>query len=96
MKGFGLWLLASIFVMGAEIFADMPMGAAQPAASPQVIKGDLLSIKGEVYVVRDVFGRLVRLRVNKETKRERLVVPGEKVEVEMMPDGRALSIKPAK
>jgi hypothetical protein len=49
-----------------------------------------------VYVVRDVFGRLVRLRVNKETKRERLVVPGEKVEVEMMPDGRALSIKPAK
>lgn len=96
MKGFGLWLLATIFVMGAEISAGVPMVAAQPAASPQVIKGDLLSIKGEVYVVRDVFGRLVRLRVNKETKRERLVVPGEKVEVEMMPDGRALSIKPTK
>jgi hypothetical protein len=89
-------VLVSIFVTGAEISADMPMAVAQPAASPQVIKGDLLSIKGEVYVVRDIFGRLVRLRVNKDTKRERLVVPGEKVEVEMMPDGRALSIKPAK
>lgn len=94
MKGLGRWLLALIFVIDARISPGMPMAAAQPAASPQVIKGELLSIKGEVYLVRDVFGRLVRLRVNKDTKRERLVVPGEKVEVEMMPDGRALSIKP--
>ncbi len=95
MKGLGWWLPTLIFVMGTRICVGMPLAAAQPAVSPQVIKGELLSIKGEVYLIRDVFGRLIRLRVNKDTKRERLVVPGEKVEVEMMPDGRALSIKPA-
>ena len=69
--------------------------AAQQDAAPQTVKGNLLTIKGEVYVIRDQFGRLVRLRINEDTKKERLVVPGELIEVQMWPDGRAVSIKSA-
>lgn len=73
---------------------------AQPQieTSLQTIKGDLLSIKGDVYVVRDVFGRLVYLHVDKNTKRERMVVPGERIEadVDVMTGERVVALRPAK
>lgn len=72
----------------------VPFCAAQPAIPPMTVRGDLLSIKGDTYVVRDISGLLRHLRVDKETKKERLIVPGEKIEVQVSSDGRALSIKP--
>jgi hypothetical protein len=52
---------------------------AQVELSSQTIRGDLLSIKGAMYVIKDIFGRLMYLHVDKNTKRERMLVPGESV-----------------
>lgn len=73
----------------------VPFCAAQPAIPPMTVRGDLLAIKGDTYVVRDISGVLRHLRVDKDTKKDRLIVPGERIEVQMTFDGRALSIKPA-
>lgn len=95
MKEFIHVLIAAILTVGCM----MPIVVTDPAfaqAVPpsQTLKGQLLTIKGEVYVLRDATGRFVRVRVDKNTKRERPLVPGEKIEAQMSPDGRALSIKP--
>ena len=50
----------------------------------QTIKGDLLSITGDRYVVKDFSGRLVYLQVDKNTKRERMLVPGERIEADVI------------
>ena len=68
--------------------------AAQPAISPLTIRGDLLTIKGDAYVVRDSSGVLKHLGVDKDTKKVRLIVPGERIAVQVSSDGRAISIKP--
>lgn len=64
-------LLLSLSILDSGAFAQVEM-------SPQTMKGDLLSIKGDVYVIKDISGRLVYFHVDKNTKRERLLVPGEK------------------
>jgi hypothetical protein len=69
---------------------------AQLDTSSQTIKGDLLSIKGDVYLVKDISGRLVYLHVDKNTKRERLLVPGEKIEADVIPGERVIALRPAK
>lgn len=72
----------------------------QQQAPPQTVKAQLFKIEGHgqsaVYTLRDAMGRFHRLRVDAQTKRDRPLVPGEWVEVQMSPDGRALSIQPAK
>ena len=73
----------------------VPAPWAQPEIVSQTIKGDLLTIKGDIYVVKDIFGRLVFLRIDKNTKRERLLVPGEKIEAEVIPGVRVVALKPA-
>jgi hypothetical protein len=64
--------------------------------SPLTIKGDLLSIKGDVWVIKDIFGRLVYLHVDKNTKRERVLVPGEKIEADVTIGERVVAVRPAK
>lgn len=49
-----------------------------------------------IYVLRDTMGRFHRLRVDAQTKRDRPLVPGEWVDVQVAPDGRAVSVLPAK
>lgn len=68
---------------------------AQPVAASRIIQGNLLAIKGDTYVVKDIFGRFVRIRVDKKTSMERLVLLGMRIEAKVLPDGTALSIKPA-
>jgi len=69
---------------------------AQVETSPLTIKGDLLSIKGDVWVIKDIFGRLVYLHVDKNTKRERLLVPGERIEADVIIGERVVALRPAK
>jgi hypothetical protein len=58
----------------------LPFCAAQPAIPPLTVRGDLLTIKGDnTYVVRDISGVLRRPKVDKDTKKERLIVPGERI-----------------
>jgi hypothetical protein len=74
----------------------VPGTMAQLETSPQTIKGDLLSIKGDVYVVKDMSGRLVLLHVDKNTKRERLLVPGEKIEADVVLGERVVALRVSK
>jgi len=87
-------LMTLVITVMLSLGSVVPFCAAQPAIPPMTVRGDLLSIKGDTYVVRDISGLLRHLRVDKETKKERLIVPGEKIEVQVSSDGRALSIKP--
>ena len=74
----------------------VPSAMAQGETSLQTIKGDLLSIKGDVYVIKDIFGRLVYLYVDKNTKRERMLVPGERIEADVIMGERVVTLRPAK
>ena len=74
----------------------VPSAMADIETSPLTIKGDLLSIKGNVWVIKDIFGRLVYLHVDNNTKRERLLVPGEKIEADVIIGERVVALRPAK
>jgi hypothetical protein len=74
----------------------VPSARAQGVMSTQTIRGDLLSIKGDVYVIKDIFGRFVYLYVDKDTTRERMVVPGERIEADVIIGERVLALRPAK
>jgi hypothetical protein len=74
----------------------VPSAMSQVEMSYQTIKGDLLSIKGDVYLVKDISGRLVYLHVDKNTKRERVVVPGERIEADVIIGERVVALRPAK
>lgn len=71
-----------------------PGYAQEPGSGTTTIKGVLTSIKGDVDLMQDLAGRFVQFRVGKNTQRERVVIPGERIEVQLSPDRRALSIKP--
>ena len=73
-----------------------PGAMADVLTSPLTIKGDLLSIKGDVWVIKDIFGRLVYLHVDKTTKRERVLLPGEKIEADVISGERVVALRPAK
>lgn len=71
--------------------------AAEPMTAPgsQIVKGDLLKIEGEFYVVKEASGKEVRLHVDKSSKLEGAFKAGDKIEAQASPQGHALSIKPA-
>jgi hypothetical protein len=69
--------------------------SSQTMMSSQTIKGDLLFIKGDVYVVKDISGRFVYLRVDKNTKQARMLVPGERIEADVIPGERVITLRPA-
>jgi hypothetical protein len=85
-------LAALLFVLSLVV----PSAMADIETSPLTIKGDLLSIKGDVWVIKDIFGRLVYLHVDKNTKRERVLVPGEKIEADVIIGERVVALRPAK
>ena len=87
-------MLATIIItVLLTLRALIPFCAAQPAIPSFTVKGDPLTIKGDTYVVRDISGVLRHLGVDKDTKKENLIAPGEKIEVQVSPGDRAHSIK---
>ncbi|MGH7250789.1 MAG: hypothetical protein ACREIK_02945 [Nitrospiraceae bacterium] len=88
-------LLVIVAAVLFSVVTATPNVVAQAVPASQIIKGDLLAIKGDTYVVKDLFGRFVRIRIDKNTKMEPLVLLGMKIEAKVLPDGTALSIKPA-
>lgn len=90
-------LIGGVVVLLCCLIFVMSGALAQIETSLQTIKGDLLSIKGDVYLIKDVFGRLVYLHVDKNTKRERVLVPGERIEADVVMTGeRVVALRPAK
>jgi len=89
-------VISCMIVLLFSLSLVVPSAMAQLDTSSQTIKGDLLSIKGDVYLVKDISGRFVYLRVDKNTKRERLLVPGEKIEADVIPGERVIALRPGK
>jgi hypothetical protein len=89
-------VISCMIVLLCSLSLIVPSAMAQVETSPLTIKGDLLSIKGDVWVIKDIFGRLVYLHVDKNTKRERLLVPGEKIEADVIIGERVVALRPAK
>ena len=89
-------VLSCLIVLLFGLSLVVPSAMADVETSPLTIKGDLLSIKGDVWVIKDVFGRLVYLHVDKNTKRERLLVPGERIEADVMIGERVVALRPAR
>ena len=96
-KLLGLLGFAAILGMTSLTYAAEPMAASGEMAAPgaQAIKGDLLKIDGEFYVVKDASGKEVRLHVDKTSKLEGTLKAGDKIEAQASEKGHALSIKPA-
>jgi signal peptidase I len=95
----GLLAFAAILTVGMAplTFAAEPMAAPGEMAAPhsQAIKGDLLRIDGEFYVVKEPSGKEVRLHVDGTSKLQGTFKAGDKIEAQASDKGHALSIKPA-
>jgi len=52
--------------------------------------------KGDVYVIKDISGSVMYLHVDKTTQRERFLVPGQKIEADVIPDVRVVALRPTK
>ena len=89
-------VISYMIVLLFSLSLVVPIAMAQVEMSSQTIKGDLLSIKGDLYVIKDISGRLVYLHVDKNTKRERMLVPGERIEADVIIGGRVVALRPAK
>ena len=64
--------------------------------STQTIKGDLLKIDGDFYVVKDLAGKEVRLHVDKTSQLDGAFKAGDKIEAEATDKAHAASIKHVK
>ena len=89
-------VISCMIVLLFSISLVVHSAMSQVEMSSQTIKGDLLSIKGDVYLVKDISGRLVYLHVDKNTKHERVVVPGERIEADVIIGERVVALRPAK
>ena len=89
-------VMSCMIVLLCSLSLIVPSAMAQVETSPLTIKGDLLSIKGDVWVIKDIFGRLVYLHVDKTTQRERFLVLGQKIEADVIPDVRVVALRPTK
>jgi hypothetical protein len=87
-------LIGCLIALLCSLLIVMPGALAQPEMTPQTtIRGDLLSIKGDEYLIKDIFGRLVYLRVDKNTTRKRMLVPGEKIEADVILGQRVVALR---
>ena len=87
----GLFVIAMILSVG---MATLSCAAADMAApGSQTVKGDLLKVEGEFYVVKDMAGKEVRLHVDKTTMLDGAIKVGDKVEAQTTEKDHALSIK---
>jgi len=67
-EALGLFMFAMI--LGAGMASLSSAAGDMGAPGPQMVKGDLLKIEGESYVVKDMTGKEIRLHVDKTTELE--------------------------
>ena len=75
--------------------SSFSFAADMAAPSTQTVKGDLLKIDGEFYVVKDAAGKEVRLHVDKTSQLDGTFKAGDKIEAQATDKGHASSIKQA-
>ena len=90
-KLIGPFMLALILGIG---MAALSFAAGDMAASDsQTIKGDLLKIDGEFYVVKDMTGKEIRLHVDKTSPLDGTFKTGDKIEAQATDKAHASSMK---
>ena len=87
----GLFVFALVLSVGMVPLSYAADVTESP--TPMMVKGDLLKIDGEFYVVKEMAGKEVRLHVDKTTKLEGIFKAGDKVEATATEKDHALSIK---
>jgi hypothetical protein len=73
--------------------ASLSFAADMAAPNTQTVKGDLLKIDGEFYVVKDISGKEIRLHVDKTTTIDGAIKVGDKVEAQATEKNHAGSIR---
>ncbi len=87
-----VFLFAGI-AYSAEPPAEVPPASSSQPAGAQAIQGTVLKADSGQYVIRDSFGKEVRLQVNSNTHIEGEPKVGDAVEAKVMEGGVASSIK---
>ena len=90
-KLIGLFVFAMILSAGMASYSYATDDMAAP--NTQTVKGDLLKIDGEFYVVKDMAGKEIRLHVDKTTAIDGIMKVGDKVEVQTTEKNHAGSIR---
>ena len=85
------FVFAMILGVGMVTLSYAAGDMAVPEA--QIVKGDLLKIDGEFYVVKDMSGKEIRLHVDKTSKLDGAFKSGDKVEAQATEKDHAVSIK---
>ena len=76
------------------VMASLSFAAGDMAApSTQTIKGDLLKVDGEFYVMKDMAGKEIRLHVDKTSQLDGTFKAGDKIEVQATEKNNAVSIR---
>jgi hypothetical protein len=88
------FVMVSILWLSVSSFAQEPGLPATPLhpAGAQTVSGEVLKIEGQTYVIRDAFGKEVRLRVNQNSKIEGSPKVGDRIEAKVMEGGWASSL----
>lgn len=80
---------------GHALSITKPLVADAQIPGPQAVKGDVLKMDGEFYVVKDMTGKEIRLHVDKTTELDGTFKAGDQIEAQATEKGHALSIKHA-
>ncbi len=92
-KLIGLFVFALVLSVGMVPLSYAADVTESP--TPKMVKGDLLKIDGEFYVVKDMAGKEIRLHVEKTTTLESALKAGDKIEAQATEKDHAVSIKHA-
>ncbi|MEK6761964.1 MAG: hypothetical protein AABY96_04535 [Nitrospirota bacterium] len=90
-KLIGLFIFAVIISVGMASYSYAANDMAAP--SSQTVKGDLLKIDGEFYVLKKMSGKEIRLHVDKTSTLDGSINVGEKVEAQATEKNHAVSIR---
>jgi hypothetical protein len=90
-KLIGPFMFAMVLRVGMASLSFAAGDMAEP--STQTVKGDLLKIDGEFYVVKDTAGKEVRLHVDKTSQLDGTFKAGDKIEAQATDKNHAGSIK---
>jgi hypothetical protein len=90
-KLIGPFMFAMVLRVGMASLSFAAGDMAEP--STQTVKGDLLKIDGEFFVVKDTAGKEVRLHVDKTSQLDGTFKAGDKIEAQATDKNHAGSIK---
>jgi hypothetical protein len=80
----------------ALVSPDMHVESIKKAEPAYIGEGDLLRVDGDFFVVKDESGKEIRLQTGKDSKLTGSHKVGDRIRAEYTPDGKVLSVKPAK